>query len=294
MTSQKSSVAQILVALLVLGVCAPCFCCGGLWLLAPDEPLERGRRDPRPPAPTEPERVADPAVDLGSAAYPAGHQSAEASGYTWTAPWLTPDRYSVRYDLAADVGAELAEEYNALGRSMRFRKVGEDRIAFDAPRGCQQDLRCVYARLATRHDAVVAPIAAKFLARARSAGMSHHELAVLILTFVQHLRYQLPDDHPFGVLPPAHVADEGWGDCDSKALLAILLLRSAGISAAMLASQQLGHAAVGVRLPGAGVAFESRGRRYLYTEVTAEGWPIGRVPPKYDVPVAWEVVWTAD
>ena len=284
--ARKRSVGQIIALVVGLGFAAPCFCCAGLFLLVPEQ--EGGLVAPSPP------QSSDDAVDLGTALFPIGHQNPVATPYDWRAAALNPGRYAVRYGLAAGLGEQLAQEFQAIGKKMRFRKVGKDRIAFDAVPQCQRDLRCIYADLAKRHRGIVAPLSLRFLDRAREARLNHQELAILIVTFVQHLRYDLPEQHPFGVLPPALVAYEGWGDCDSKALLAILLLQACGIEAAMLSSQQLAHAAVGVALPGSGTAFEARGRRYLYAEVTAEGWPIGRMPPKYDQPRLWEVVWVAD
>jgi hypothetical protein len=69
-----------------------------------------------------------------------------------------------------------------------------------------------------------------------------------------------------------------------------MLLRQVGIDAVVLSSEQLGHAAVGVGLPGPGAAFEHAGRDYRYAEVTAAGWPIGMIPPKYDKPRLWTVM----
>jgi hypothetical protein len=107
---------------------------------------------------------------------------------------------------------------------------------------------------------------------------------------VQGIHYAVPDDQPFGVLPPALVPAQNRGDCDSKALLAAMLLRQVGIDAVVLSSERLGHAALGVALPGPGDHFEHEGRRYRYAEVTSPGWPIGMVPPKYDLPRLWTVM----
>lgn len=313
---RPASLLRIFLTIVALGLLSPCLCCAGLLLAGgelddapgwdgPPPPLTR--REPRPPPPlppapeladrpseAEPQPAGEEFVDLGVARFPERQPEAPWASYRWVAAALSPARYGVGYGLEERTARRLLDDFDDLAAAMQYRRLDEDRILFEAPEGCQRDLRCIYAELAREHEAAVRPLAARFLERGRAAGLSPPELAALILTFVQHLRYQLPEDQPFGLLPPAHVAHQGWGDCDSKALLAILLLRACGIEAAMLASQSLAHAAVGVRLPGRGLQLEWRGRRYLYTEVTAEGWPMGRVPPRYDVPASWEVVWAPD
>jgi hypothetical protein len=47
---------------------------------------------------------------------------------------------------------------------------------------------------------------------------------------------------------------------------------------------------VGVGLPGNGTRLRHGGRSYQYAEVTAEGWPLGMIPPQYDKPRLWKVL----
>jgi hypothetical protein len=155
-------------------------------------------------------------------------------------------------------------------------------------------MACVYAELMRSNAKPVRALGERFVARVRSQHLSAPQAAELIVTFVQGIRYEVPGEQPFGVLPPALVPAQNRGDCDSKALLAAMLLRQVGIDAVVLSSERLGHAAVGVGLPGPGMALEHAGRSYRYAEVTSEGWPIGMVPPKYDKPRLWNVMPVAD
>ncbi len=151
------------------------------------------------------------------------------------------------------------------------------------------DLRCVYEELAVLNESAVLPIAERFLDHARSHQLSTSELARLIVTYVQSIRYRLVRNDPYGLVPPAIVVNS-TGDCDSKGLLAIMLLRMAEIDAVMLVSQTARHAMVGVGLPLGQDRMAHRGRSYAITEVTYPNWPIGQMPPKYASRPDWRVV----
>ncbi len=93
-------------------------------------------------------------------------------------------------------------------------------------------------------------------------------LARLIVTYVQSIEYQRVKDDPYGLVPPALVVNS-TGDCDSKGLLAVMLLRLVGIDAALLESNTARHAMVGVDLPMGSDRLWHRGRSYAVVEVTA-------------------------
>ena len=151
------------------------------------------------------------------------------------------------------------------------------------------DLRCVYEELARSNGEAVVPIAERFLAHARSSQLDAPTLASLIVTYVQSIEYQRVKEDPYGLVPPALVVNS-TGDCDSKGLLAVMLLRLVGIDAALLESNTARHAMVGVDLPMGSDRVWHRGRSYAVVEVTATNWPIGRMPPKYASFRDWKVV----
>src|SRR6201999_3184582 len=105
------------------------------------------------------------------------------------------------------------------------------------------------------------------------------QTATLVVAFVQSIQYEVPDE-PLGLLPPALVAAERRGDCDSKSLLALVLLKELGIDAVMLESDAQHHAMLGVALPAPGTSITVQGRRYAFTECTGTGWAIGQIDPR--------------
>lgn len=213
-------------------------------------------------------------VDLGTAAHPevAVHP---VKAYRWEPNW-NASTHLVRYILDSAEASDL---------ELAFHTHMEENA-----RRCLE-LSCAYDYIWESNEAAIAPLAERFAQRIFEAQLGQDEAAALIVSFVQEIPYQIPKEQPFEVLPPALVASYGRGDCDSKAILAIMLLRSVGIPSALLISLPLQHAAVGIALPGSGAAFPHGGRRYRYTEITATGWPIGHMPPEWNKPHLWSVLW---
>jgi len=221
---------------------------------------------------------------------PSSTPASQARTYEWRAESLQPPQYRVGYGLGESLANSLEREHVAYGRRMRFRALGRARFTYQAPPGCQQDMRCIYAELMRSNAEPVHALGLRFIEHIRAKQLGALEAAELIITFVQRIHYTEPEGQPFGLLPPALVAARDEGDCDSKAVLAVMLLRQAGLDAAILYSDPLAHAAVGLALPLRGPPFRLGDRVYRYAELTTEGWPLGMIPPQHDKPHLWKVL----
>lgn len=228
-------------------------------------------------------------VDLGVVRLPAD-TSAPVRSYAWKVPERAQEAYLLGYGLDPALEQRLVDFHQALGTKWRYRPLGEARFTYRPPPGCEKDMRCVYDVLARQNEDEVEALGSRFAAYASRTGLDDQALASLVLGFVQRIRYEIPADQPFGVLPPALVAQQDRGDCDSKAVLAVMLLRQVGLDAVMLSSDRLAHAAVGVALPGPGPVWRHRGVEYRYAEVTTAGWPLGMMPPQHNMPRLWSVI----
>jgi hypothetical protein len=229
-------------------------------------------------------------VDLGVALFPATTPRERARTYAWDVEGTTPKRHQVGYGLGTELATRLEQAHAAYGRRLGFRMLGPDRFTYQATPGCREDMRCIYAELMRTNAEPVHVLGERFLTHIRDRQLDAAQATDLILGFVQRIRYELPAEAPFGIVPPALVPQLDKGDCDSKAVLAVMLLRQAGIDAAILYSDPLSHAAVGVGLPGSGTSLRLGGRAYRYAEVSSEGWPVGMIPPRYDKPRLWRVL----
>ncbi|WP_342375945.1 transglutaminase-like domain-containing protein [Myxococcus stipitatus] len=230
------------------------------------------------------------AMELGTVLIPSDTPRARARTYVWSTAGLTPPDHRLTYGLGDTLDAWMEDQLKALGRRLRYRSLGGERFTYQPPRGCSADMRCIYEELMRSNEGPVKALGERFVTSVRERNLDSAQAAQLILGFVQRIQYELPRDEPFGIVPPALVPARNRGDCDSKALLAVMLLRQVGIDAVMLYSDPLAHAAVGVGLPGSGTRLRHGGRSYQYAEVTAEGWPLGMIPPKYDKPRLWRVM----
>jgi transglutaminase-like putative cysteine protease len=227
---------------------------------------------------------------LGIASYPKGTSLLDATMFHWLVADMRPSGYRLGYSLSELEERQIAADHEKYARSVGHERVDAEVFKWAPPPECGTDLRCPFEQLMGRNRPAVLPLAERFRARAASAGLTSAQLASIVVGFVQSIRYEVPREVPFGVLPPALVASEKRGDCDSKALLALMILRELGIDGRLVSSQAHRHSMLGVAIPSSGKYFEHAGRRFAFTECTAVGAPIGFMDPRFSHPDDWRVV----
>ena len=268
--------SQVLLAALCLAASG---CCN---ILAELDPVESDGRE------EEPDQAAE-RFDLGDAAHPPGN-AAEPVDHPWWLTGLEPSKYRLGYRLPEGGARALVDAYHGWARSVGHKRLDENRFQWRPPSGCTGGLQCVYATLDGQSVDGVEPIAALFRKRAAAAELDAGQLASLVVTFVQEIDYRIPSGEPFGVKPPALVVRDRWGDCDSKALLGHMILRSLGIGSVLISSEAHKHTMLGIALTTPGRSFTWSGRRYAFLETTAKRSPIGHIDPKLLHPNDWRVV----
>lgn len=95
------------------------------------------------------------------------------------------------------------------------------------------------------------------------------ECARRVLAWVQGFTYQ-PDQKGIIFATPLHAAFERRGDCDSRAVVVMIILERLGIHCVLMVSREYLHAMVGVDVPGGGQRFPWNGTNYLVAETTAK------------------------
>ena len=123
----------------------------------------------------------------------------------------------------------------------------------------------------------------------KEAGLSRVQAAKLALHFVQSIPYKQPGGE-LDLLTPQDALVRRFGDCDTKSLMLILILRGLGVDANMLISYHYKHAMVGIALPSPGDAIEQNGRSYYFSETTAPGHTIGSLPAKVGEKQYWDAL----
>ena len=93
--------------------------------------------------------------------------------------------------------------------------------------------------------------------------------AEALLAWIQGFRYLRTGTVADLTAPLACLADAA-GDCDSRALLYVILLHHLGIDAVLLVSPKYGHSAAGVAVAGPGARITVDGRSYVFAELTAQ------------------------
>lgn len=95
------------------------------------------------------------------------------------------------------------------------------------------------------------------------------ELAAKLLAWTQSFTYERNQNgSDFTNLPEAFACRNG--DCDSRALLLVLLLNQMGIDAVLLVSPEYSHAVAAVDCPGEGARFPVGDKKYLIADTTSK------------------------
>ncbi len=242
-----------------------------------DEPRKKPKEDPKG------------TVELGLASFPNGATTPVAL-HQWKAVRLVPNEYKLEYAISTEEQKKILGAHHRFAEKTRYTDLGEGRFRWFIPPGCEQDMGCAFGAMTDASREAMKPLVKLFKERAKKADMNSDQVANLIVTFVQQIRYERPKDQPFEILPPANVVAEKRGDCDSKSLLAHLLLREFGIDSVMLSSRAHGHAMLGIAIPAPGKRFSFGGRTYAFTELTAANSPIGHINPELTRPDDWKIV----
>ena len=250
--------------------------------------LKVKKKQKKSPSSSDDEENPD-AVDLGRARFPSDAKKPSAR-HSWETSRLEPDAYELSYVLAEAQQQKLLDAHRAFAQSVNYKDI-KDGFTWKVPAGCNRNLGCLYGMLRDSNREALEPLTALFRDYAKEHKLKSDKLAKLIISFVQQVRYDIPDEYPFGVLGPANVVAEKRGDCDSKALLAYLLLKEFGIDVVIVSSSAHKHAMIGVGMPALGKnKFSYGGHDYAYVELTAMDSPIGFITPKLLQPDDWTVV----
>ena len=229
-------------------------------------------------------------ASLGLALLPADLPPAEARHYKWRQSLAA---WELGYGISSDLHAEIESDFATLSDAYSYKPGTGNNFTWSPPASChKKEWQCVFDAVVRDNAADIAPLAELFRHKQQEKNLDARQLTDLVVSFVQNIRYRLPteDTAAFGLLPPVIVVADGSGDCDSKALLAVVILQKLDIDAVVLLASGLGHAALGVALPVSGKKFPYQGKKYAFQEVTTPGWALGSLPPEYDVDKAWKVI----
>jgi len=157
-----------------------------------------------------------------------------------------------------------------------------------------------YSFVAVNERDAIRPLAEMFLRLAKRVGRNDVWAAEAAINFVQSMRYELVgnNDNPIGLITPVQVLSKGYGDCDSRSILAAVLVRSIGLETAILSSDKIQHAVLGVVFPDSsghrGKTQRHDGKTYTFVEMTARRRPgsvsglVSRADDWVVTPTRWE------
>ena len=240
-------------------------------------------------------------VDLGVAQFPVvGEARYLETQHRWQQP-VSRSSYRLLYRHGERTAQSRHLDHARIGRKFQYEPASDGSFSWRTARDCSSDWgfgdrdtwSCVYSQVLASNEDDLAPILERVKAGLITEQFSTIEASRWLLDFVQRIPYKIPEQHAFGLLPPALVASENWGDCDSKSLLLIAMLRHLGIEAHMMVSQAHQHAMVAIPVANSAKnTFRINGQRYAWAETTANA-PLGWIQPDLLRPNDWQVVFVA-
>ncbi len=111
----------------------------------------------------------------------------------------------------------------------------------------------------------------------------------IIIDFIQQIPYEIPENE-YGIYTPSEVLNRNAGDCDSKSLLAALVLKKMGYETALFYSKEYRHVMLGINTPSTGEYMELGGKTYYFIEMTSPGWQIGDISPDCADLKYWNII----
>jgi hypothetical protein len=138
-----------------------------------------------------------------------------------------------------------------------------------------------------------------FKQKAKEKKWSSYELAVEVIKCVQTIPYERPyqvvtdQTQAASVLDyftPNEIAWYNKGDCDTKSMLILMVLRQLGYDLVMYFSEYYQHAMAGININAKGLYKTYNGNKYYFVEATYPGWNIGDLPQEFGDPAKWTLV----
>jgi hypothetical protein len=138
-----------------------------------------------------------------------------------------------------------------------------------------------------------------FKEKAKENKWSAYDLATEVIKCVQVIPYERPYQVVTDPAQAASVLDYftpneiAWynkGDCDTKSMLIVMILRQLGFDMILYFSEYYQHAMAGININATGTFKISDGKKYYFVESTYPGWNIGDLPPDFGDPDNWAFV----
>lgn len=163
----------------------------------------------------------------------------------------------------------------------------------------------VYQALVADSRPSLKPVVDSLLTISKERQLSRANLAQMVVSFIQDIPYSYILDQPcetfntkgkpclgnidLGILSPYEFLHTLYGDCDTRAVIIYVLLEEMGFDPMIVVSNQYAHAMLALNIPASGDHIKFLGHKYYFWETTAEGWPIGMLPPSTNNVNYWKI-----
>lgn len=191
----------------------------------------------------------------------------------WKADWKAPSK------IIDDALDDLKDIENAVKTKKKYNKHNKYYDTITNWSASAEDFWTAVYHLARNDNEDRVELVSKVLKHAIDKNeLSRSEAVSMILTFIQHIEYYIPEELYFQFYPPITSIMYNLGDCDTKSLLIAMIFEDLGYDAVMMYSSKYLHAMAAVNINGTGEYIEYKGKKYYIMETTAKGWKLGMLP----------------
>ncbi|NLJ05053.1 MAG: hypothetical protein GX435_04985, partial [Exilispira sp.] len=222
------------------------------------------------------------------------NKSKESGDYDITLEW---DKYKQVFVFKVNDLKEAEKEINAIVNPSVWQYFGID--TYNDPDYNFTFWKKFYQEMFNKNFYRINSVAEFFEKEAKNRGWNSYDLAYQVIRSIQHIPYERPYNVVTDKTKGANILDYftpneiAWykkGDCDTKSMFIVLVLRRLGYDACIYYSAEYGHAMVGLSISASGTYKEYNNKKYYFVESTYPGWKIGDLPPQMGDTKKWMIV----
>lgn len=214
------------------------------------------------------------------------------------------DRFHERDWSFADHSLSFCSSYNSIEETSIEMEKKRDRMLYDYD--SYEDLwGTVYRNLVDESKSNIDFLVDSLANIGKKRNLSRSDLAEMIVAFVQDIPYSYVlgidcesydtkgkpclGNMTLGILSPYEFIHSLYGDCDTRAVLIYTILEEMEFDPMIVVSDEYAHAMLALNIRASGDHLKYRGKNYYFWETTAEGWPLGMLPPTTNNVNYWKV-----
>jgi hypothetical protein len=156
-----------------------------------------------------------------------------------------------------------------------------------------------YQEIFNKNNIRISDVVDFFKKETKKRNWDSYKLAENVIKSIQTIPYKRPfevvtdktrGENVLDFFTPNEIAWFGKGDCDTKSMFIIMILRQLGYDTNLYYSLSYNHAMVALNINANGYYKKYKNKKYYFVEATYPGWKIGDLPPEMKSLNKWKII----